>query len=114
MSRRTSGLLSAIAAATAMVLLPAGALGGAHSASGHSVTLRGVRFHPGTLNVSRGDSVTWSWNIRNSEHNVTFHGPRSRTGSSGSFTVRFPRAGTFDYVCTIHVSEGMRGKIIVH
>jgi plastocyanin len=114
MSRRTFSLLTAIAAATAMALLPAGALGGAHSAGGHSVTLKGVRFRPGTLNVNRGDSVTWSWNIRNSEHNVTFHGLHSRTGSSGSFTVRFPRSGTFNYVCTIHVSEGMRGKIIVH
>jgi plastocyanin len=114
MSRKTSGLLTAFATATAMALLPTGALGGARAASGHTVALKGVRFRPGTLNVNRGDSVRWAWNIPNSEHNVTFHGLHSRTGSRGSFTVRFTHAGTFNYVCTIHVSEGMRGKIIVH
>lgn len=114
MKRRTLGLLSALVAIAAMAVIPTGALGGAHSASGHSVTLSGVHFHPGTLTIKRGDSVTWAWNIRNSEHNVSFHGLHSRTGSKGSFSVRFSRSGTFSYVCTIHVSEGMRGKIIVH
>ena len=33
---------------------------------------------------------------------------------SGSYTVRFAHAGTFSYHCTIHVAEGMRGKIVVH
>jgi plastocyanin len=28
--------------------------------------------------------------------------------------VRFNRKGTFNYHCTIHVEEGMRGKLIVH
>jgi plastocyanin len=114
MSRKRSGLLTAVATATAIALLPAGASGGAHSASAHAVTLKGMRFRPGTLNINRGDSVTWRWNIPNSEHNVTFHGLHSRTGSSGSFTVHFTRAGSFNYMCTIHVSEGMRGKIVVH
>lgn len=114
MKRKTLGLLCALAAATALAVLPSGAFGGAHSASGHGVALKGVRFLPSTLNVKRGDSVTWAWNIRNSEHNVSFHGLRSKTGSRGSFSVKFPRAGTFSYICTIHVSEGMRGKIVVH
>jgi plastocyanin len=117
MSRKTPALLTAIATAAAVAAVavaPTGAFGGAHSAASRSVTLRGVRFHPGTLNINRGDSVTWAWHIRESEHNVTFHTVHSRTGSSGSFTVRFNRAGTFAYVCTVHVSEGMRGRIVVH
>ena len=114
MSRKTVGALMAVAAATAAAAVPAGAWDGAHTARSHTVTLNGVRFHPGTLNVNRGDSVTWAWHIPQSEHNVTFHTVHSRTGSNGSFTVRFNRAGTFAYVCTVHVSEGMRGKIIVH
>lgn len=113
MNRKTLGLMIAVAASTVMTL-PPGAFGGAHSAAGHTVTLKGVRFHPGTLNINRGDSVTWAWHTRESEHNVTFHSLHSRTGSSGSFTVRFSHAGTFTYICTIHVSEGMRGKIVVH
>jgi plastocyanin len=114
MNRKTRGLLSALAAAAAMAAIPAGAFGGAHAASSRSVGLSGVRFHPGTLEIKRGDSVTWAWNIRNSEHNVSFHGLHSKTGSRGSFTGRFPRAGTFSYVCTVHVAQGMRGKIVVH
>ena len=48
------------------------------------------------------------------EHNVTFHGFHSRTMSHGSYTVKFTRPGTFNYNCTIHASEGMKGKIVVH
>ena len=114
MSRKTVGALMAAAAAAAVAAVPAGAREGAHAAGNHTVTLQGVRFHPGTLNVNRGDSVTWAWHIPQSEHNVTFHTVHSRTGSNGSFTVRFSRAGTFAYICTVHVSQGMRGKIIVH
>ena len=112
MRRKTVGLLSLLAASGALIA-PAGALGGAHAASSHTVALGGVRFQPGTLIVKRGDSVSWAWNVRNSEHNVTFNGLHSKTGSKGSFSVRFPRAGTFSYVCTVHVAQGMRGKIIV-
>lgn len=114
MSKKTAGALVAVAAAIAVAAGPAGAGQGARVARSHTVSLSGVRFHPGTLNVNRGDSVTWAWHIRESEHNVTFHTVHSRTGSNGSFTVRFNRRGTFSYVCTVHVSEGMRGKIVVH
>jgi plastocyanin len=114
MSRTTVGALLAVAAATAVAAVPAGAGVAAHAARSHRVSLQGTRFHPGTLNVNRGDSVTWSWHIPQSEHNVTFHTVHSRTGSNGSFTVRFNRTGTFAYVCTVHVSEGMRGKVVVH
>ena len=93
--------------------MPAGALGGAHASSTHTVSLSGFSFHPSTLTIKRGDSVTWSWHIPKSEHNVTFHSTHSRTGSSGSLTVRFPNAGTFSYVCTVHVNKGMKGKVIV-
>ncbi len=115
MNRRTLGLLGAVAASTALAAAPTGAFGGgARAAAGHSVGLSGNRFRPGTLEIKRGESVTWAWNIRNSEHNVTFHGLHSKTGSRGSFTVRFPRSGTFSYICTVHIAQGMRGKIVVH
>jgi plastocyanin len=105
--------LVALAAASMSAAIPSGALGGAHAASTHMVTLSGVRFHPGALNVNRGDSVRWLWRERGTHHNVTFAGFRSRTQASGSYTVRFTRSGTFNYRCTIHVREGMRGKIVV-
>lgn len=114
MSRTTTGSLCALAAAAAtMALVPAGAFGGAHAASSHTVTLKNIRFHPGTLSINRGDSVTWVWSER-TKHNVTFSSFHSRTQSGGSYTVRFTHSGTFNYRCTIHEAEGMRGKIVVH
>jgi len=94
-------------------LIPAAALGGGHMAAGHSVVLRELRFHPPNLTINRGDSVTWLWRDSGTEHNVTFQGFHSRTMGHGSYTVRFTRSGTFSYHCTIHGSEGMRGRIVV-
>ncbi|HTZ86569.1 MAG TPA: plastocyanin/azurin family copper-binding protein [Solirubrobacteraceae bacterium] len=123
--RRAHRALIAIAVLTPLALLPASALGGssgaalssgsggAHAAASHTVTISGLSFRPSTLTIKRGDSVTWSWHVKNNEHNVTFHSTHSRTGSSGSLTVRFANAGTFSYICTVHVSKGMRGKVIV-
>jgi plastocyanin len=112
MSGKRLVLLAAAVLASA-ALIPAAALGGAHTAARHTVTLKNIRFHPGTLTINRGDSVTWGWHDGETEHNVTFHGFHSRTQFRGSYTVRFTRKGTFNYHCTIHVSEGMKGKIIV-
>jgi plastocyanin len=88
--------------------------GAARSAGDHTVTLENLAFHPGTLNIDRGDSVTWVWRDGKTEHNVTFHSFHSRTQAQGSYTVRFAHTGTFSYECTLHVAEGMRGKIVVH
>ena len=112
MSRRGLGAMAALAL-TVAALVPAVALGGASTASTHSVVLKSIRFHPGTLTIKRGDSVMWLFRD-NTEHNVTFHGFHSRTKETGSYTIRFTHSGTFSYRCTIHESEGMRGKITVH
>ncbi len=115
MSKKTFATLAilAIAVGAAIPTVALGTLDGARAASTHTVILKNVRFHPGTLSINRGDSVKWLWED-NSEHNVTFHGFRSRTQERGSYTVRFTKSGTFAYRCTIHESEGMRGKIVVH
>lgn len=110
--RRLCGLASL--ALSAAVLLPAAAFGGAGASSTHTVVLKDIRFHPGTLSINRGDSVTWLWRDGGEEHNVTFHGFHSKTQGSGSYTIRFTHSGSFSYRCTIHESEGMRGKITVH
>jgi len=109
MTRKGLGTLLVLAAVAA-ALAPAVAFGGG---GGHTVTLKDLAFHPGTLNIDRGDSVTWVWRDGETEHNVTFHGFHSRTQAQGSYTVRFARTGTFSYECTLHVAEGMRGKIVV-
>lgn len=112
--RRTLICAVATLGASAAIAIPAAALGDGHTASSHIVTLKNIAFHPGALTIKRGDSVTWEWRDGPTEHNVTFHGFHSKTQSHGSYTVRFNQRGTFNYHCTIHVSEGMSGKIIVH
>jgi plastocyanin len=105
----------AIAAATlAVVIGPSAALGGAHSASNHNVVLKNIRFHPATLRIHRGDTVTWLWRDSGTRHNVTSRHFHSGSRTSGSFSVRLTRPGTYRYECTIHVSSGMRGAIVVH
>jgi len=110
--RALLGPAAALVAATA-IAAPTTALGGAHAAAGHSVTLKNIRFNPPALTIKRGDTVTWLWRDGATQHNVTGSGFKSRTMSKGSFTVRFSRRGTFNYHCTIHVSLGMRGRIVV-
>ncbi len=111
MSRKRLAALATLAAAIA-VALPTAAFGGAHAARRFTVILHEIRFHPSTLKIRRGDSVTWVWRDE-VEHNVTFRGFHSRTQEHGTYTVRFNRAGTYNYHCTIHVLEGMRGRIVV-
>jgi plastocyanin len=57
------------------------------------------------VTVRRGDRVRWRW-TGSSPHNVTVtSGPtrfRSRTQSSGTFTRRVTRPGTYRIICTIH------------
>ncbi len=108
-------MLGAVAAAgLTMALIPAGALGGARAASSRTVTLKDTRFNPPTISINRGETVTWLWRDGKTKHNVTFATTHSRTQASGSFAVRFTHSGTFNYRCTIHEAEGMRGKIVVH
>jgi plastocyanin len=111
--RALVGALATLAVASGMTI-PALAFGGGHAAATHSVTLKDIRFHPGALSIKRGDTVTWLWEDKGVEHNVTGSGFKSRTMTKGSFSVRFTRAGTFNYRCTIHAAEGMKGSIVVH
>ncbi len=109
--------IAILASACAAVGLPAIALAGhgaAHAAGTHIVVLRDIRFHPATLAIHTGESITWEWRDGGIEHNVTGATFHSRTQSGGSFTVRFTHRGTFDYRCTIHAAEGMRGKVVVN
>jgi plastocyanin len=112
MSRRATIAITALALAAA-ALAPAVALGGAHAAGTHSVILKSLRFHPGTVTINHGESVKWEWRDGGERHNVTFSHFHSHTMGSGSYTVRFNSKGTYNYRCTIHEAEGMRGKIIV-
>jgi plastocyanin len=81
---------------------------------GATVTMKDIRFDPGEVTVKPGDSVTWT-NDDSVGHDVTGDGFKS--GEPGAleqgdtFSHQFDKAGTFDYVCTVH--PGMKGAVVV-
>ena len=110
---RVNALSAIVVTAALAVAIPVGAFGSASASGTHVVTLHEFRFHPATLKIHRGEKVKWVWRDE-VEHNVTFSNrTHSATQEKGTYTVRFTRAGTFNYKCTIHFREGMVGKIIV-
>jgi len=86
----------------------------AATGGGGSVTMKSIQFHPASVKVKAGDTVTWT-NEDSVGHDVTSKGFKS--GSAGgiepgqSFKHKFAKAGTFTYVCTVH--PGMEGTIVV-
>jgi plastocyanin len=89
--------------------------GGAGGAGGGAeVSMEGIKFNPASVTVSGGDTVTWT-NNDNLGHDVT--GDAFKSGGPGglkngdTFEHTFKKAGTFDYVCTVH--PGMEGTVEV-
>ncbi|ADE36440.1 cupredoxin domain-containing protein [Methanohalophilus mahii] len=76
-----------------------------------NVIMEDIQFKPATIQVSVGDTVTWT-NEDSATHTVT--GQDFDSGNLGQgeiFTYTFDEAGTYDYECTIHPS--MTGTVIV-
>lgn len=100
--------------------------------------LQALQFYPATITIDEGDSITWRYPA-GEPHTVTFLGPQSAPPppndpsvpapaggstydgstytSSGfmllgqSYTLTFPKAGTYTYYCLIHGE--MVGKVVV-
>jgi plastocyanin len=79
-----------------------------------TVTAPQFAFQPGTVDVSAGGTVTWTFGEL--PHTVTFispGAPPSITGlQDGSASRDFPTSGIFDYRCEFH--SGMAGTVRVH
>ena len=93
------------------------AMGGAPSggaAGSKSIRVDDDFFSPKRTTISKNTVVTWRWR-GDRPHNVRSRGTRrfkgSSTKTSGTHRVRFRRAGTYRYICTIH--DGMSGRITV-
>jgi len=96
--------------------------------TGNSVKLTTDAFTPTHITVSKGSTVTWTWDsCTNSPdpygygggtttcvaHNVAFDdGTTSGTQSTGTFTRQFAATGTFKYHCSIH-GTAMSGEVDV-
>jgi plastocyanin len=91
--------------------------GVADAASTATVRIKDIDFSPHTLIVKKGTTVTWKFldGDTDTPHNVTSRGTTrfrsSTTKQSGTYSVRFAKAGTYRYVCTIH--PNMKAKVVV-
>ena len=78
------------------------------------VTMKNIAFSPQSVRVKVGQKVDWT-NDDGVAHNVTAtSGASFRSsdfGQGGTFSYSPTRAGTIDYVCTLH--PGMDGTIVV-
>lgn len=108
-----------LAAAMAVVVLVA------HPALAAQVNIRDNRYQPQRIEISAGETVTWT-NRGFNPHSVTaddgsFDSSPACSPSNtvaclqrqDSFSKRFTKAGTFTYRCRVHGAEGMRGTVVV-
>ena len=73
---------------------------------------KSYRFEPRRIAVDAGATVTWT-NDDNFTHTVRVDGQDDHEVDRGdSVSIRFPQAGTYEYVCTLH-RQDMEGKVIV-
>lgn len=99
--------------AAGVVVLAAVAATSGSAATTVQVTMPGKLYAPGRLDVLVGTTVTWQ-NVDRSTHTVTedddaFDSGHIRPGES--FSMTFPKSGTFRFHCTIH--RFMRGSLSV-
>ena len=80
-------------------------------------------FMPDTVKVNAGSVITWV-NNSNLPHNVVGTYKKAASGSqitldsrfiqpNESWSYNFNDAGVFQYICTIHSTDGMKGTILV-
>jgi plastocyanin len=102
-SRRSLALLPLAALATAVAVA---------AAAPHAVAIEGMAFKPASLDVARGDTVTWT-NKDVVPHTATAAGKfdSGNIAPGKSFSRRMEQPGEFDYVCSYH--PGMKGKVVV-
>ena len=104
----------------ALAVLVAGAtvgLSAVSTAAGtKTIVVKDDVFSPKRTTISKDTLVTWRWRGDN-PHNVKSRGSKrfksSGTKTEGRHRVRFTKAGTYRYVCTVHEDDGMTGTIIV-
>jgi plastocyanin len=83
----------------------------ADPAGGPTVALEDLAYHPATLTITAGDTVTWVWRDGAIAHDVKGDRFRSQVQTQGTFTHRFPQPGRHDCLCTLH--PNMTGTIEV-
>jgi plastocyanin len=110
----TQLLLPAVAVlAATLVAAGCGGTGSSAPVATTEVSMaKSYRFDPNTIEIGAGQTVTWT-NDDNFTHTVEVEGQDDHKVARGeSVSIAFDKAGTFDYVCTLH-SKDMHGTVIV-
>ena len=114
-SHRRSRIALAAGLAAGLALVPQGAPPTA--AGTKTITVKDDLFKPKRTTISKNTLVTWRWASDAGAHDVTSRGSKrfksSAIKSGGVHRYRFKKAGTYNYVCTLHEDQGMTGRIIV-
>jgi plastocyanin len=79
---------------------------------GPTVTVKDMAYAPATLTVEVGTTVTWVFQDGAIAHDVKGDGFKSKVMAEGTFSHRFDKPGTYDYLCTLH--PNMTGTIEVN
>jgi plastocyanin len=88
--------------------------GSAGASGGPTVTASNFSFTPKTIHINAGQRVTWK--DTQGEHTVTFKNSNydKTIGVGDTVSRRFKKPGTFRYICTFHITQGMKGKVVVN
>jgi plastocyanin len=84
------------------------------------VVNRGFRFSPSTITVHQGQvKITLVHQATGAPHDFSVpdfpadNVPLTQAGQTRSTTFTTPSPGTYKFVCTIHVAQGMTGTLVV-
>jgi plastocyanin len=116
--RRPTAVIAVLTASLAMAACGGGggaeqspAAPAASRAAGTTIDMVDLAFKPRALTIKRGQTVTFR-NRGKVTHNAKGPGFFSRVVEPGhSYSHKFEKAGTFEYVCTFH--PGMEGTLTV-
>ena len=81
------------------------------------VILQHLQFRPDVVEAKVGQPVVWEFDdqdVPNNVISVPVSGPlHSSVETSGTYEHKFTAPGTYDYESTIHLMDGMTGRVIV-
>ena len=86
---------------------------GLFKANREDVSIKDGKFSPAAVSIAVNDSVEWT-NDDNRDHRIVAGDGSFDSGTikpGKTFAVKFTKAGTFSYACTLHPRE--KGTIVV-
>jgi len=76
-----------------------------------------IAFEPAAVRIDAGATVTWEWTGQGGSHNVKHQNDDFESEyydqEGETFEYTFEEAGTYNYLCVPHQSQGMKGVVVV-